>query len=223
MTSTVTAEHLEKTAALPSLERPVSEIELTYRTLEPPLCWENVFANASPIEVEIGFGKCGFLLAIAADHPQVNFLGIESSRKYYRKGVRKVRRAELPNVKLALGEARILFQRYFPDASVERVFVNFPDPWPKNRHAKRRLLQPAFLDVLARKVMPGGSVNIATDDDAYSLQIQEVFQADARYTRQAYQTRQHEEPLRPYVTEYEQMFLDEGKTIHYFTFVVEHT
>lgn len=194
------------------------DIEVKYRTLEPPISWEKIFGNSRPVDVEIGFGKCGFLLDIAAHHPEINFLGIESARKYYRKGGVKVRRAGLSNIKLLLGEARHVFQRYIPDASLHQVFVNFPDPWPKRRHAKRRLWQPAFLDVLAVKLTPAGVVDIATDDDAYSVQIQEVFERDCRYEQIYYHTRQHQEPLRPHATEYERMFLDAGKTIHYFKY-----
>ena len=194
------------------------DVELKYRTLEPPMCWKKIFENPNPVNVEVGFGKCGFLLDIAAHHLDVNFLGIESARKYYRKGCRKVRRVELPNVKLVLGEALHLFQRYMADASVQQVFVNFPDPWPKRRHAKRRLLQAAFLDVLVEKLVPDGIIDIATDDDGYSQQIDEVFAGDSRFTRIYYQTRRHQEPLRPHVTEYERMFLDAGKTIHYYQY-----
>ena len=194
------------------------EIEVTYRTLEPPMCWESIFGNSRPVNVEIGFGKCGFLLELAAHYQQMNFLGIESARKYYRKGCRKVRRAELSNVRLVMGEAVHLFQRYIPDASIQQVFVNFPDPWPKRRHAKRRLLQPIFLDVLVEKLMPDGIIDIATDDDAYSQQIGKVFADDRRYTRMYYHTRRNQDPLRPYVTEYERMFLDVGKTIHYYQY-----
>lgn len=208
-------EHSDKQHASSEESR---DVEVKYRNLEPPMRWEEIFQNARPVNVEIGFGKCGFLLSLAAQHPHGNFLGIEAARKYYRKGCRKVRRAGLTNVKLVFGEALHLFQRYVPDASIQQVFVNFPDPWPKRRHAKRRLVQPAFLAVLRQKLVPEGLVEIATDDEAYSRQIGDVFEADSRYARIYYQTRHQQEPLRPHVTEYEQMFLDAGKTIHYYQY-----
>jgi tRNA (guanine-N7-)-methyltransferase len=197
----------------------LSDIEVTYATLEPPISWEALFGNSAPVHVEIGFGKCGFLLAHAAERPDVNVLGIESARKYYRKGCRKVRRAGLGNLRLILGEALHLFQRYVPEASLQQVFVNFPDPWPKRRHAKRRLLQPAFADALWYALAPGGVVEIATDDTAYSQQIGAVFDRDQRYARRYYQTRQNQPPLRAHATEYERMFLEAGKTIHYYQYI----
>lgn len=196
----------------------VDDIEVKYRTLEPPICWEQLFENSRPVEVEVGFGKCGFLLNVAAQYPEVNFLGIESARKYYRKGIVKVRRVGLTNVKLSFGEARHVFQRYIPDESVQQVYVNFPDPWPKRRHAKRRLLSREFATVLAQKLVSSGHVDIATDAEPYSRQIREVFQTAPEYDPVYDEVHRYREPFRPYASDYELMFLNEGKPIYYFKY-----
>lgn len=195
------------------------EIELKYVGLDPPLYWEKVFGNTAPVVIEIGFGKGGFLLSMAAQHPTVNFIGIESSRKYYRKGSRKVQRAKLCNIRLVWGEASHFLTRYVLDNSLRNVYINFPDPWPKRRHAKRRLLKPQFVTVLAQKLETRGQVEIATDVEAYSTQMQEVFRPNERYEMLAYQTSNHHGPVRVCQSDYEAMFLKEGKTIHYLTYM----
>ncbi len=141
-------------------------VELKYAHIKPPLCWEEIFGNIAPVEVEIGFGKCGFLLKIAAQYPTINFVGVESARKYYRKGITKIQRVGLRNVKLIWGEAFHVFKRYIPDNSLANAYINFPDPWPKRRHAKRRLLRAEFVSLLARKLKPNGSIEITTDAES---------------------------------------------------------
>lgn len=195
------------------------EIELQYTSLAPPLCWKQVFGNTAPVAIEIGFGKGGFLLSIAVQQPMVNFIGIESSRKYYRKGSRKVQRAKLCNIKLVWGEAYHFLKRYVPDNSLQNLYINFPDPWPKRRHAKRRLLKPEFVTMLARKLETRGQVEIVTDVEEYSTQMQEVFRPYECYEMLAYQTSNHHGPVRPCQSDYEAMFLKEDKTIHYLTYL----
>lgn len=190
-------------------------IELKYADLEPPLCWKQIFGSSSPVEIEIGFGKCGFLLAIAAQNPLINFVGIESSRKYYRKGVAKIQRAGLKNIKLLLGEAFHLFKRYVSDDSIANIYINFPDPWPKKRHAKRRLVQAELVSLLAQKLNLAGCIEIATDAAPYIDQIQEIFRMNALYECLYSQTSNHPGRIRPYCSDYESMFLKEGKTIHH--------
>jgi tRNA (guanine-N7-)-methyltransferase len=195
------------------------EIELTCAKLAPPICWQQVFGNSAPVSLEIGFGKGSFLLSIAPQRPTVNFLGIESSRKYYRKGSRKLQRSGLSNIKLVWGEAAHFLKRYTPDESIRTVYINFPDPWPKRRHAKRRLLKPEFVMILARKLEAGGRVEIATDVAEYSVQIQDVFRANERYEMlTCYMSNSHGS-TRAYQSDYERMFLQEGKTIHYITYM----
>lgn len=191
-------------------------VELKYTNLHPPLCWQEVFGNTAPVELEIGFGKCGFLLDIAAQHPVVNFIGIESARKYYRKGGRKVQRAGLQNVKLLWGEAYHILKRYVPDQSLRTVYINFPDPWPKRRHAKRRLLKTEFITLLVRKLQSVGGVEIATDVETYNEQIQEIFQDNDLYEQLYYHsTNALDRSKREYFSDYEVMFLKQEKTIHY--------
>ena len=191
------------------------DLELKYNELEPPLCWKGIFGSIAPVEVEIGFGKCGFLIDIATQNSSTNFLGIELSRKYYRKGIKKIQRTELDNVKLLWGEAFHIFKQYMPDSSIANIYVNFPDPWPKKRHAKRRLLNADFASLAVQKLVPSGCIEIATDVESYMEETLEAFQANETYDLLYYKTSKQPELQRQYVSDYEQGFLDEGKIMHY--------
>jgi len=190
-------------------------VELKRAELTSPLRWEQLFGNLAPVAIEIGFGKCGFLLNMAAQHPDMNFVGIESSHKYYRKGITKIQKAGLRNIKIIWGDAFHIFKQYVPDQSLAHIYINFPDPWPKKRHAKRRLVRPEMVALFAPKLNPNGWIEIATDVESYLTQMLEIFQADSQYAMLSYQTSQHPENVRTYRSDYEDMFLIEGKIIHY--------
>ncbi|PIE33732.1 tRNA (guanosine(46)-N7)-methyltransferase TrmB [candidate division KSB3 bacterium] len=193
----------------------MTEIEVHYQNIESEFNWENIFGNSAPVEIEVGFGKCGFLIGHARANPDVNFLGIEVSRKYYRKGVKKIQCAELKNVRLLWGEAFHVFKRYIPDESVTHIYVNFPDPWPKKRHAKRRLLSREFLDVSARKLLPERCLEIATDVETYMADTLELLRSHERFDYVYSLTHAELNQERPYRSDYEQVFFEEGKSLYY--------
>ena len=189
------------------------EIEIQYQNVESEFDWKRIFGNSASVEIEVGFGKCSFLIEMAQAYPMVNFLGIEVSRKYYRKGIKKIQRAELKNVKLLWGEAFHLFKRYVADSSVAHVYVNFPDPWPKKRHAKRRLLNGEFLDVIACKLLPEGCLEIATDVETYMADTLEILQKHDHYG--CVYSLTHANNQRQYCSDYEKGFLEDGKPLYY--------
>lgn len=191
------------------------DIELEYFSLKSPFDWPCIFENDAAVELEIGFGKCGFLLERASQYPDLNFIGIEKSRKYYRKGVKKIQRADLQNIKLIWGEAYHIFKRYIAESSLQNIYVNFPDPWPKKRHAKRRLLNAEFLELAAWTLRPMGCVEVATDAEAYIQEVNVSIQHLVAYARLYYVTSNGHGPVRTICTEYERDFLEAGKTIHY--------
>jgi len=137
--------------------------------------WQDIFeptAEARPIEIEVGVGKGTFLLARAKQRPDVNFLGIEYARAYACYTADRVRRSGLANTKVICADAGDVFNKAIPDASVFRVHVYFPDPWPKRKHYCRRLLQPAFLRQVRRVLQLGGQLLIVTDHRDYFEHIQ---------------------------------------------------
>ena len=139
-----------------------------------PVDLAGIFGNARPVEVEIGTGKGTFLVARAAARPEVNFLGIEVARTYCHYAADRFRRHGLGNVRMLRADAAPFFRSCLPDRSVWRVHVYFPDPWPKRRHHRRRLICPAFVADVRRALRIGGQLIIVTDHQGYFEQIRLV-------------------------------------------------
>jgi tRNA (guanine-N7-)-methyltransferase len=134
-----------------------------------------VFPDAQrPLEVELGFGDGTFLTQLAAQHPERDFLGLERMLGRVRKTLRKVEKAQLSNVRLLRLESAYAVAWLLPTASVSRLHLLCPDPWPKKKHAYHRLVSQAeFLRGLRRILIPGGEFLLKTDDSAYFQEAQE--------------------------------------------------
>lgn len=133
-----------------------------------PLDWPAVFGRAAPVILEIGFGNGAALAAAAAAHPENNYLGIEVHRPGAGSLLRRLETQDLRNVRVMLGDAKEILEQRVADASLTAVHLFFPDPWPKKRHHKRRLVQPEFAALVARKLEAGGYFHLATDWPAYA-------------------------------------------------------
>jgi tRNA (guanine-N7-)-methyltransferase len=140
--------------------------------------WKDLFADdvpePLPLVVEIGFGRGEFLMELAAREPETAFVGIEYSFKRVLKVARRLARGPLRNVRLVDVRAEEVVRDALTDDSVSCFWVNYPDPWPKKRHFKRRLLQPSFTALLARRLVAGGALHVATDHPGYAEWIDEV-------------------------------------------------
>ena len=157
--------------------RPYKEYEtivLRPEDLEGRVDFVRIFGRNAPTHIEVGSGKGTFLVHQARARPDVNFLGIEWARKYYRHAVDRIGRWGLANVRLLRTDAVTFLRDFVHEASVACFHVYFPDPWPKKRHHKRRFLQSANLEVLVRCLEPNGEIRIATDHREYFEQIEEV-------------------------------------------------
>lgn len=142
---------------------------------------EQFFVRPASLHVDVGSGKGRFILARAASHPDVNFLGIERLLLRIRKTAKKASRAGLTNVRLLRIEASYAIQFLLPPSSVSTFYIFFPDPWPKRRHHKRRLFKPEFLNSLCRTLEPEGTVHVATDHGGYMDEIEALFADDTRF------------------------------------------
>jgi len=138
------------------------------------LSWREVFGNDHPIELEIGAGKGTFLLAIAEAKPEHNFIGIEWAKAYADFAADRLRRHEMHNARIVHGEAAWWVRCHVPDNSLAALHVYFPDPWPKTRHHKRRLIQPAFLKEVHRMLKPGALLRLVTDHAEYFAHMLQV-------------------------------------------------
>jgi len=140
-------------------------------TLIPPTWFES---GAPRLEVDFGCHRGTFLLGMAEKYPEVNFLGIEKQGARVEKCLKKIRRRGLTNALAVQGEGAGSLARWLPEQSVSVVHVSFPDPWPKRRHASRRLLNRDFLEATARVLSAGGILRLMTDDRAYFLEMKNL-------------------------------------------------
>ena len=138
------------------------------------LNWTDIFRNNHPVELEIGSGKGTFLLAAGAEFPDHNFVGIEWAKAYCDFAADRVRRHQLLNVRLVRADANWWIRVHVPDQSIHALHVYFPDPWPKTRHHKRRLLQIPFLQQAERILAGGGVLRIVTDHENYFEHIRTI-------------------------------------------------
>jgi tRNA (guanine-N7-)-methyltransferase len=142
-------------------------IGLDVDAIPRPLNWAELYGNANPVEFEIGMGKGTFITEQAKARPDVNFFGIEWARWFWRYASDRLRRNGCTNARTVRAEASFFLQEFVPPASIAVLHIYFPDPWPKERHKKRRLIQPKFLPVIHRVLAPGGRLQVVTDHQGY--------------------------------------------------------
>jgi tRNA (guanine-N7-)-methyltransferase len=143
-----------------------------------PLDFDRVFGRAAPRILEIGFGMGETTARIAAQHPENDYLGIEVHGPGVGGLLKRVAELALSNIRVIQHDAAEVVETMIPPASLDGVHVFFPDPWPKKRHHKRRLLQAPFVALLALRMKAGAYAHAATDWEEYAQQILEVFSAE---------------------------------------------
>jgi len=190
------------------------EIEIKLNQFEERLDWAELYFDNNPVVIEIGSGKGRFLMKAAKDNPDKNFLGIEKSLKYSRVLNRRAKKEELENLRLLNTEAGYFISKYIPENSVSEYHIYFPDPWPKKRHNKRRLINSAFLEVLTASLKPGGCIYYATDFKNYFDQMIAVSRACSKIKEIAYQEiSPSDEDPEAALTDYERKYLIQGRSI----------
>ncbi len=197
-------------------DRPDSAVYQPNNWLDP-LDWRAIFSDATrPLEIDVGCGKGGFLLWVAGSQPTRNFLGVERQLIRLRKVDKKIHDRQLTNARLLRVEAGYLVEKLIPTHSVSAYHIFFPDPWPKRRHHFRRLFQMAFVQALYRTLKPDGAVNVATDDLEYFAHMQKVMRESGRFCEKTATALPVEAQ-----TEFEKIFLAQGKIIGRAKFLVE--
>jgi tRNA (guanine-N7-)-methyltransferase len=167
-----------------------------------------LFGNANPAILEIGSGKGRFLIASAMERPDVNFIGIEKSLHYHRVIAERVGKRGLENVRLINHDAFVVMQKMIADASIAEIHIYFPDPWPRKREQKRRIIRPDALAEMRRILVDGGSGIYVTDHREYfevaAPLIAQWFASEARIPG----------PDDPPRTNYEAKYRAEGRPIY---------
>ena len=134
--------------------------------------WNELFGNKNPLHIEIGCGKGQFMSTLAKLNPDINYIAIEKFDSVLLRCLEKIINDDIPNLKIAVMDAAVL-GTYFADDEVDRIYLNFSDPWPKSHHAKRRLTSPLFLDLYKHVLKDEGEIHFKTDNRGlfeYSLE-----------------------------------------------------
>ena len=130
-----------------------------------------VFGNSQPVAIEYCSGNGQWICEKAKQNPEINWVAVDIRFDRCRKTWLRTHRENLPNVYIMCGDANLLNRYYIPKRSLSEIFVNFPDPWPKLRHAKHRLIQAPFLKEVAEAALPGAYATFVTDDEPYATQM----------------------------------------------------
>ena len=184
--------------------------------------WPGIFGNNNPIHIEIGMGKGRFLMDMAKAHPDINYVGIEKYSSVLLRAIQKMEkeREPLPNVRFIRMDAESVTD-VFDREEVGRIYLNFSDPWPKDRHAKRRLPSKEFLARYDLILQKGGHLEFKTDNaDLFRFAMGELEPAGWRVKKVTYDLHNDAEMMEGNVmTEYEERFSSKGNPI--FKYVIE--
>lgn len=179
-----------------------------------PPDWAAVFGNGNPLALEIGCGTGHFVLQQAIRQPGTNFIAIDIYNKGCLKTCAKIDHAGLDNVRVVRAEARWLLARALLPESLSAVYINCPDPWPKKRHRRRRLVNRVFLENLAHYLKPGGDFYFSTDFDNYATEVAGVIHDLTGYRNMLTTAWTTSLPGYP-ISRYMQRFLDRGQKIFF--------
>lgn len=167
----------------PDSSLPVADPEVRLAELERPIRWAHLYGNAQPVHLEIGSGSGHWIAEFARLHPEWNLFGIEKMKREVRRAKDKALRRGLTNVRLLCCYADYVTPVYIETGSLEAVHIYFPDPWPKTRHHKRRVVRPQTATEFARILRPGGRIFTKTDIGDYHRLILETLGAEASLRR----------------------------------------
>lgn len=176
--------------------------------------WHEVFGNSNPIHIEIGMGKGQFLMTLSGQNPDINYVGIEKYSSVLVRALEKQQELELPNIKFIRMEAENIAD-VFDKNEVARIYLNFSDPWPKDRHAKRRLTSVQFLQRYEQILQPDGHLIFKTDNrDLFDFSLEQVEESPNWILLNHTFDLHHSEYVEGNImTEYEQRFVEKGNAI----------
>lgn len=175
-----------------------------------PVNWEKIFSRAAPLAVEVGCGNGEFLVNWARSYPDWNFLGIELSLASGERIQSRIFSQQLENIRILRDDARFVLPELFADQSISQVVMNFPDPWPKERHRDRRLITPSFIEILGAVLTLDGLFELYTDQEWYAGKARELFGSSYLFTAREVEIN----PQRTVSTKYERKWREQNRPIY---------
>ncbi|SDH64834.1 tRNA (guanine-N(7)-)-methyltransferase [Alteribacillus persepolensis] len=175
--------------------------------------WQDIFQNDQPLYVEVGTGKGKFLDNMSVKYPHINFVGIEKFESVLVTGVQRALDTQPDNLKFIHSDVNHLLD-FFQEGEVDRLFINFTDPWPKKRHEKRRLTYKTFLELYQQVLRPDGEIHMKTDNQGlfeYSIESMSQFGMKLKNISLDLHRSNIEENV---MTEYEEKFSEKGERIY---------
>ncbi len=174
-----------------------------------PLNWEEIFRRPAPLVLEIGFGNGEFLIEWARRNPDWNLVGMELSLESMERALKRIQAEGLSNIRLIRDNAKFAVRELFGESTLDYVIMNFPDPWPKERHRHRRTLNAGFIRTLANVLKKGATFELTTDQGWYAENASELFSASGAFEVLEFRRNLH----RPISTKYERKWLKLGRDI----------
>ena len=181
--------------------------------------WQAQFGNTNPLKLEIGFGMGNFLIEMAAKESGSNFIGIDFYHKGIRKIMTRIKNLQLENIRIVYGDIRNKISILFQDGELDTVYINFPDPWPKKRHIKRRLIKPEFIFQLAKKMGAEGKACLATDSESYAYEMLDYFNSEIRFQNMDDNLGFLKERIDLPKSKYEKNYINAGEKIFYLEYI----
>ena len=178
--------------------------------------WHEFLENDNPIHIEVGMGKGRFIMDLAALHPDINYIGIERYTSVLLRAVQKIEENPLPNVHFLCIDAATL-PEIFDKGEVDKIYLNFSDPWPKDRHARRRLTSHEFLDRYNEFLAAEGCIEFKTDNqDLFTFSLEEIENSPIWHLDASTRDLHHDEVMNQgnVMTEYEERFSAKGNKIN---------
>ena len=188
-------------------------------------CWnKEIFENDRPIHIEIGMGKGRFITELASMNPDINYVGIEKYSSVLLRAIQKMEANELKNLMFIRMDAEYITDVFAGD-EVDRIYLNFSDPWPKDRHAKRRLMSCNFLNRYTQIMKAGGVLEFKTDNrELFDFAVDEVPAAGWEILKLTYDLHNDEEMMKGNImTEYEERFSAEGNPICKYVITIQNS
>lgn len=175
--------------------------------------WHEIFGNTNPIHIEVGSGKGAFITGMAAAHPEINYIGIDIQLSVLSYALDKVLESDLDNIRLLRVDGSSL-TNYFDNHEIDLLYLNFSDPWPKKKHAKRRLTYKTFLDTYKQILPEGGEIHFKTDNRGLFEYSLASFSQYGMILKQVWLDLHASDYQGNIMTEYEKKFSDKGQVIY---------